>query len=186
MICHQGSRKCRSEGVGSKKREAKMERVKGREGKKWSWRAEGSSLLQSFCYWLSGQVWMQHTGLHYWSVTTICATERRMGSVRVCEGAYMCAIYICSEMQDWICVPALGSMHIYVCVCGFLRSATWAHTLTVTYLLQRRGSNPRYRALHRIIAFFHPSASCRLFVPNCSHARSEIYLWVRTCQHADE
>lgn len=116
MICHQGSRKCRSEGVGSKKREAKMERVKGREGKKWSWRAEGSSLLQSFCYWLSGQVWMQHTGLHYWSVTTICATERRMGSVRVCEGAYMCAIYICSEMQDWICVPALGSMHIYVCV----------------------------------------------------------------------
>lgn len=77
----------------------------------------------------------------------------------VCASMYSCVFCICGEMQDWIYVrvPAHGSVRISVCphVCvSSLRSATWAHILTVTYLLQRRGSNPRYRAPHRVIAFF--------------------------------
>ena len=123
------------------------------------WRAEGV-LCCSFCVIGSvARAWMQHTELHYWSAGAICVTGCRRC---VWEHVFVCVLHLWRDARLNLCACARSWEYAHkcvsTCVCvSSLRSATWAHTLTVTYLLQRRGSNPRYRAPHRVIAFFFSS-----------------------------
>lgn len=182
------------EEAGKKNREVKKEMVRRKRERKRELESRGSS-LQSFV--LLAQ-WLSVNATHRASLLErrgyLCDRMQNEEWECVCvwgrEHICVCSAFVARCKIEFVCllpgVCAQACVYVCACMCAFLRSSTWAHTLAVTYLLQRRGSNPRYRAPHRIIAFLHPPASHLLFVPNRSHARSEIYLWVWVCSHMNK